>query len=626
MRIQEEDFTLASLSISSETEEDLALDDSMKEPINKLKSESYQLTVLAVRKLLRDGLLADRLAMSLMMHVAIIHQIPLTSRGVESPSVEASTNDLVTLFASTASSILRSDLWSRAFQGASARCELADCFDGFLLQAVVSRMDKSQRMSLPTTVTDDLKGMIHALGAIGGPNLSSEPFDSSAENDLSAPSHPQVAPSKTVGLLPFSNPVLDPHLKPIVASEDSTNGAVSSEQGHKIFKELSHWHNHRRALPQKKTPLASIIKDKERALKRNQIFMREMISYSSSLTGAVGKILEPETIVVGTEVKSQKGAKGSGAHRENKALPSSSSGPQKGQKSGKGQQAGSRKEDIKAVNTAKMAGIEHTKALGAWKSILDSMKPIASDQIRYVKITNQIQSWSSEKRQVLAAEAELYQLSLLIQIWTRLCKRNQQQGGIASLIWSHINNLRNVGPVSPSIKTAIEQACKMLNIQAPSFETTSADQRLSFPFTLPEQKDVDIRLGSDSTIFQLTECGPYMDRSMDSSKDDRVSFNPDAWQRNVLDLIDTDKSIFVVAPTSAGKTFISFYAMKQVLKQDDNGVLVYVAPTKALVNQIAAEIQARFRKSYTHDAKSVWAIHTRDYRVNSPTGCQVLVT
>lgn len=132
-----------------------------------------------------------------------------------------------------------------------------------------------------------------------------------------------------------------------------------------------------------------------------------------------------------------------------------------------------------------------------------------------------------------------------------------------------------------------------------------------------------------STKFQLENCGPYMEKGFDSQPDPRVSnFDPDGWQRDVLDTIDQRESLVVVAPTSAGKTFISFYAMKQVLKESDDGVLIYVAPTKALCNQVAADVQARFKKSYPPimGAKSVWAINTRDNRVNTSVNCQVLVT
>ena len=34
----------------------------------------------------------------------------------------------------------------------------------------------------------------------------------------------------------------------------------------------------------------------------------------------------------------------------------------------------------------------------------------------------------------------------------------------------------------------------------------------------------------------------------------------------------------------------------------------------------------RFAKKYPSAGTSIWAIHTRDYRINNPYGCQILVT
>jgi len=46
-----------------------------------------------------------------------------------------------------------------------------------------------------------------------------------------------------------------------------------------------------------------------------------------------------------------------------------------------------------------------------------------------------------------------------------------------------------------------------------------------------------------------------MDRSFDSRPDDRVKFEPDAWQREVLDKLDREESVLVVAPTRYALSF-----------------------------------------------------------------------
>src|SRR5688572_464819 len=62
--------------------------------------------------------------------------------------------------------------------------------------------------------------------------------------------------------------------------------------------------------------------------------------------------------------------------------------------------------------------------------------------------------------------------------------------------------------------------------------------------------------------------------------------------------------------------FFSFFA----------GIIVYVAPTKALVNQVAAEVYGRFKKAYSSTSgKSHWGLYTREYRENYEN-CQILVT
>jgi hypothetical protein len=55
-----------------------------------------------------------------------------------------------------------------------------------------------------------------------------------------------------------------------------------------------------------------------------------------------------------------------------------------------------------------------------------------------------------------------------------------------------------------------------------------------------------MRVQEHPIVWQLRLFGEFMDRSMDSQADARVTFKPDAWQREVLDAVDQNMSLLVV--------------------------------------------------------------------------------
>ena len=133
-------------------------------------------------------------------------------------------------------------------------------------------------------------------------------------------------------------------------------------------------------------------------------------------------------------------------------------------------------------------------------------------------------------------------------------------------MFDHIDRLTKTTGLTKPIVSKIEFTVKVLRFPRLVICTPhSSDRQLSFHFILDNNTQGDLSIPIDPIEFQLRHCGPYLDRSMDSIPDVRIPFEPDGWQRKVLDAIDARKSLFVVAPTLTGKTFISFYVMKQVL-------------------------------------------------------------
>lgn len=612
-------------------------------------TERQALIAAAVSTLMQDHPSIDdstcaQLCCVLLLHSALLAHLPLSSRRLGDQSGNDATKNFLRSVSQHAQSILRSDKW-RSLSAFSGSCDVADLIDGRLFLQLVEQPNAPSAEVMATFTK-----LFKAAESLLGSSLPKEmPQPSGTGKQGSAE---QSQPSK-LAVLPFSNPVFDKHLESVHLDVDELAGDEQSVSSHKIFREVTHWHNAKKPIIQKpKEPTAAAAKQEFWAKKRNQMFMAEMARYSASLTGATGRSLEPETIIVGSSQQSRSEspaasekapAKGKAAKKSGTQSPadsdqsdSSSAKGKQGQKKPAGGKTG-------AKNAAKQAMLDNIaaakakkeesaggKVVQAWATVCKNFDADKDSRMRYRKAKDYLVTVRKEWREVIEAEVRLYMLSSLVQYWIDACRRKEQERRIevVPLIWDTATSVLRSSGLTKTIVTNIELTVKTLQLP-PVPETPNAsslpDRKLVFQFALPAKAD-SIAVKEKAKEFQLLHCGPYLERSFDSRPDSRVEFAPDGWQRRVLDGIDGNKSMFVVAPTSAGKTFISFYAMRKVLEADDDGVLVYVAPTKALVNQIAAEVQARYSKSYKYGGKSVWAIHTRDYRINNPQGCQVLVT
>ena len=81
------------------------------------------------------------------------------------------------------------------------------------------------------------------------------------------------------------------------------------------------------------------------------------------------------------------------------------------------------------------------------------------------------------------------------------------------------------------------------------------------------------------------------------------------------------KAIVVNMPTSSGKTLIAQFRILQALNQfsDDNGWVVYIAPTRALVNQVAAKLKREFEPIGIKVEKMSGAIEIDSFESNMLT-------
>ncbi|KAL6716555.1 hypothetical protein ACLMJK_006122 [Lecanora helva] len=603
----------------SRAEKGFICDCSAANPSKAILTEREIATVIVLGRMLQEQEVSESAVAKILLHTVLLGSLPLSHRRKATAGDNAisqlSTNIDLPRLSTLFTALLSGNIWAEVMRCCNVQCDICDLVDGRLLKALLSQPN------LPTVNSHAAKrfeALAHAMCAAYGMHLERPPWSG---NKVSEYAEMNGTINDDMTILPFANPIFDKHLLSISLSLPPSK--QSSGLSGRIHQEVSHWHNAKRPLDLKqnqRNPVSD--KEKLRSLRRNQFFMAEMQAYAASLTNAVGKVLEPETITVSA-------SDNSGNKDQKKIVENKSKGKAIPNRKGGGKKQ--MFEDIAAQKAAKDSEIDE-KAFSSWRIVRNNLESERQLPSKYFKIKAYLRDLPESKK-IVSAEVQLHLLCVLFDIYRLLCKDPSERRpsrievlGVAALMWDTSRQIANASGLSKSIVGRTRLIVNALGLPDPAITMPVADRKLSFESQIVLNDDDSLKIGLDLTHFQLEYCGPYFDRNLDSAPDPRVPFHPDRWQRDVLDELDAEHSIFVVAPTSAGKTFISFYAMEKVLRADDDSVLVYVAPTKALVNQIAAEIQARFKKTYKHAGKSTWAIHTRDYRINNPSGCQILVT
>ncbi|XP_075142212.1 putative ATP-dependent RNA helicase DDX60 [Leptodactylus fuscus] len=427
---------------------------------------------------------------------------------------------------------------------------------------------------------------------------------------LSEDSSVQVDEKKVlpVGLITIRSEVIEDYAGdmikelPVLSSDDPRIPSLISTE---TYDELLHWHTDRRISDDYDRTKCDIddgkLVDRSASLRKYQKLQTFQLRYGQSLSLTTSK-----KIVLQSDQPQEKSPPHVAVVRKKE--------PQK-----------KKKDKIIEENQKKNKAEEEKKEQDKWNNMARSFeKEVMADFFSgFKKLEHFIKSLQTP---TVKYQAQIKALTICVDKWKEECKiksKDQRDINIAVEIMKMIQAVMNSNQDmlqkkdKDRIATYLSElgfdnlACSLKPSKVPSHKEEGTERRYA--------------VGVGSVRFQLQYMGQHLLRDERHDPDPRVQhFIPDTWQRELLDVVDKNESAIIVAPTSSGKTYASYYCMEKVLSQSNEGVVVYVAPTKALVNQVAATVISQFNKDLPNGIV-LCGVFTRDFR-NDALNSQVLVT
>eukprot|EP00796_Vickermania_ingenoplastis_P006046 gene6046-4347_t len=283
----------------------------------------------------------------------------------------------------------------------------------------------------------------------------------------------------------------------------------------------------------------------------------------------------------------------------------------------------------------------------AFVNMVDGVDPTCAEMVRLENVVNHTKSYMywvmlSYLRVHLCAKLMCGILKLYLAKWRseREIARNESRTpnidiGIPMFIWSHHRVLACVRDTGIKLSTDDMNTVRsaLAHLDFPGEYYTKLERFIAEWQGAPVEP-LGVSLQPRDKVWtetpertQLLHMGHKLERPVIMAKDYRVGFNPDAWQRELLDIVDKRASAVVCAPTSAGKTFISYYCMLKALRTSNKRMVAYVAPTRALINQAVVDVCARYgSKKYNEPGMNVYGILGGGDYHRYHNNCQVIIT